>query len=91
MSERLEVHVPLRLAIEHDGIAEVRAGAFATHAEAVKVLDHWRALGYTCPMAIRTLPVWGTAAEWIEAGAVPASGVPQGDDVPGTELQDAAV
>lgn len=91
MSNRLEVHVPLRLAIEHDGIAEVRAGAFATHAEAVKVLDHWRALDYTCPMAIRTLPVWGTAAEWIEAGAVPASGLSQDDDLPDSALRATAV
>jgi hypothetical protein len=80
VSNRLEVHVPIMLALDHDDIAEVRAGAFATRAEALKVLDHWRALGHMSPMAIRTLPVWGTAAEWIAAGAVPASGALQDDD-----------
>jgi hypothetical protein len=77
VSNRLEVHVPIRLAIDHDGIGEVRAGAFATKWEAQQVLEHWRSLGYTSPMAIRTLPVWGTAAEWIAAGAVAASGEPE--------------
>ena len=80
MSNQLEVHVPIRLVVDHDDIAEVRAGAFATRDEAAKVLDHWRGLGYTSPMGIRTLPVWGTAAEWILAGAVPASGAPENDD-----------
>lgn len=82
MSERLEVHVPIRLAIEHTDVAEVRAGAFATKAEAQKVLDYWRAVGHTSPMAIRTLPVWGTADEWIAAGAIAASGEPEPEAVP---------
>lgn len=76
MSDQLEVHVPLRLDFEGSDAVEVRAGAFATREEAEKVLEHWRALGSRSPMGVRTLPVWGTAAEWIAAGAVPASGDP---------------
>lgn len=76
MSKQLEVHVPIRLMFEGDEISEVRAGAFATREEAEQVLEHWRAAGHTDPMGIRTLPVWGTAAAWIAAGAVPASGDP---------------
>ncbi|MBM7519689.1 hypothetical protein [Nocardioides nitrophenolicus] len=76
MSNRLYVHVPIRLLIDHDDVSEIRAGAFATKQEAQQVLEHWRAEGHTSPMGIRSLPIWGTAAEWIAAGAIPASGVP---------------
>lgn len=76
MSEQLEIHVPIRLVFDDDDVTEVRAGAFPTRAEAERVLEHWRADGHRSPMAVRTLPVWGTAAEWIAAGAVPASGDP---------------
>ena len=75
-SDRIEVHVPIRLAIEKTDIAEVRAGAFATRAEAQLVLEYWRSIGHTRPMAIRSLPGYATADEWIAAGAVAANGEP---------------
>ena len=88
---RLQIHVPIRLALKGADLREVRAGAFATYAEAVKVLDHWRTLGYTDPMAIRTLPVYGSVEEWLadpdrlDDGPEPRSRRPQphsGSSVP---------
>ncbi|MEV5001694.1 hypothetical protein [Nocardioides sp. LML1-1-1.1] len=76
MSDQLEIHVPIRLVLDGDDVGEVRAGAFASREEAERVLEHWRAAGHRSPMGVRILPVWGTAADWIAAGAVPASGDP---------------
>lgn len=76
MSHEIHVHVPIRLEFEGDDVSEVRAGAFATREEAENVLEYWREAGHRSPMGVRTLPVWGTAADWIAAGAVPASGDP---------------
>lgn len=76
MSNPMQVYVPIRLAITQSEVAEVRAGAFATRHEALAVLEHWRRTGHAAPMAVQSLSVWGSAAEWIAADGTTADGEP---------------
>lgn len=77
------MYVPVRLAITQSEVAEVRAGAFATRQEALDVLEHWRRTGHATPMAVQSMSVWGSAAEWIASDVTTASGEPDrgGPDV----------
>ena len=89
MPDPLMVYVPIRLVITRSEVDEVRAGAFATRQEALAVLEHWRLTGHTAPMAVRSLPVWASATEWITGGAPAASGDPdleETDELPPAAL-----
>lgn len=90
MSTPLQVYVPVRLAITQSEVEEVRAGAFATRQEALDVLEHWRRTGHTAPMAVQSMPVWGSAAEWMATEGTTASGEPDLGE-PDVELPPAAL
>lgn len=90
MSTPLMVYVPVRLAITQSEVAEVRAGAFATRQEALDVLEHWRRTGHAAPMAVHSMSVWASAAEWIATEGTATGGEPDLGE-PDVELPPAAL
>jgi hypothetical protein len=57
------MYEPVLLRDDEDAIVH-QAGAFATEAEAQKVLDVWRAEGRQEPMAVNLVHVYDSAQEW---------------------------